>query len=691
MKQYDIENIRTIAVMGHLGSGKTSFMESVLYVTNSKETKGSVEDKNTTSDYLDEEKSHQISLSMSHIPVEYGDYKYNFLDTPGNREFVTEVYQALSVVKGAVLLVDGAKGIDVGTELVLSELNERNIPTIIFINKMDKENIKFEGLITDLKKVMGNKAVPFLWPIEVDNDFKGYVNLIDMKTRVLEDGKVVDGPLPDFMADTVHELRDSIVESVAMTSEELLDKHFAGEELTLDEITTGLRTGVLNGDLKPIVIGSSKKNIGVRDILDMIAAFMPAPNDLKPKAGIDPETKEAVSRKTTKEDPFSAYVFKTTIDPFIGSINFIKIFSGTLSVGQKVLIANNNESIKISSISILRGKEQFDVDMLTAGDIGVINKIDSIYTGCTLTDPKAPIIYQGPGFPTPTIYVAIHPKNKRDEDKISIALHKLTIEDPSFEFKRNPETSQLLVGGQGMTHISYILEKMKNMFNVDVDVVDQKIVYRESIKKSVEVEGRHKKQSGGSGQFGVVKMRFEPINPNESNFEFYEEIHGGTVPKNYFPAIEKGLSEAFVHGPLTGFPIIGIKATLLDGAYHAVDSNELSFKLAAQLAFKNASEKAIPTILEPIMKLEIIIKDEYVGDIMGDATKRRGRVLGMEPLPGNKQSITAEVPEAEIIRYTIDLNAMTQGTGVFTREFIRYDEVPASLTQGIVDMYKVTE
>lgn len=684
MKQYDIENLRTVAVMGNLGSGKTSFMESVLYVTGTKPKKGSVEEKNTTSDYLLEEKEHQTTISTSLIPVEYEGYKINFLDTPGSRDLVSEVFQALSVVKGAILLIDGSKGIDIGTEQVISDLTEKNIPTVIFINKMDKENVKFEELIAKLKVLMGNKAVPFLWPIVRDNDFKGYVNLVDMKSRVLENGKVVDKPISEELMSEVEELRENIVESVAMTSDELLEKHFGGETLTEDEVCNGLRTGVLSGDLKPIVVGSVKDDIGVRDILGMIGKFMPAPNDLKPIKGINPITNEELVRNTNDDEPFSAYVFKTTIDPFIGTMNLVKIFSGTLSAGQKVYIPSTKETVRIGNITILRGKEQIDVETLRAGDVGACTKSDDLFTGATLCDPKHPFKINGPGFPSPTIYVAISPKNKKDEDKISSSLQKLTIEDPSFEFKRNRETAQLLVGGQGMTHINNVLEKLKNMFKVEVDIHPQRIVYRESIKKKVEVEGRHKKQSGGSGQFGVVKMIFEPIDPNQADFEFEEKIHGGSVPRNYFPAVEKGLVEVFVEGPLAGFPVIGIKATLIDGAYHSVDSNEISFKLAAALAFKKACESAGTKLLEPIMKLAIIVKDDYVGDVMGDISKRRGQVLGMEPMFGGKQRINAEAPEAEIISYTIDLKAMTQGTGSFSREFVRFDEVPGALVDGII-------
>jgi len=581
-------------------------------------------------------------------------------------------------------MIDGTKGIDIGTELVLSDLKERNIPTIIFFNKMDKENIKLDELVTNLREIIGYQAVPFLWPIVENNDFRGYVNLVDMKTHVLDNGKITEQPVPDFISDKVNELRENIVESVAMSSEELLDKHLGGEEISYNEICLGLRDGVLSGDLKPIVFGSVRDNVGVIDILEMIGQFMPAPNDLKPVNGVNPENNEPLKRETKVEEPFSAYVFKTMIDPFIGSINFIKVFSGSVESGQKIYNPRTKETIKVNAISLLRGKEQLSTELLHAGDIGVLIKLEDIHTADTLCDPKSLFKINGPIIPSPTIYVAVHPKNKQDEDKISTALHRLAIEDPSFAYKRNRETAQLLIGGQGMNHIKLIIEKLSNTYKVEVDTDDQKIVYRETIKRKVEAEGRHKKQSGGSGQFGVVKIIFEPINPNESEFEFDEKIHGGSVPRGYFPAVEKGLIDTFVEGPLAKFPVIGVKATLIDGQYHAVDSNEISFKIAAALAFKEAIKTAKPTLLEPVMSLNIIVKDDFVGDVMGDINKRRGQVLGMEPLEGGKQRVLAEVPEAEIISYAMDLNAMTQGTGTFAREFIRYDEVPEHILSKIL-------
>lgn len=691
MKQYDTEHLRALAVVGAPGSGKTTFLESALYRTGVLEKKGSVESKNTVSDYLDIEHEHQSSVSTSIIPIEWNGYKINFLDTPGNRELISEVDQALSVVKGALVMIDGSKGIDVGSEQALADLGDARFPTIIFINKMDKDNIKYTDLIAKLKTILGNKVIPFLYPDYKNGKFDGYVDLIDMRTRVLVDGKVVESEISQEMKEEVAELHDGIIEGVAETSEELLDKYFGGEELSQEEIIGGLRTGVLAGDLMPVIVGSALKNIGIIDLLEIIEKYMPAPNDLKPIKGHRPNSTEAVERNTLDNEPFSGYCFKTTVDPFIGTMNYIKVFSGTLESGQYVEVTNNGSNVKINQLTLLRGKEMIDVEKLHAGDIGVVTKIEEIFTGSTIADPKDPIVIEGAEIPGATMYIAIHPRNKRDEDKISTALHKIAIEDPSFDFKRNRETAQLLIGGQGMSHINLILQKLKDVYKVEVDTSDPKIVYRETIKKTAEAEGRHKKQSGGSGQFGVVKMRFEPMDPNEKEFEFAEEIHGGSVPRGYWPAVEKGLVEHFQHGPLAGFPVIGVRAVLFDGQYHPVDSNEISFKLAAALAFKNALKDLKPTILEPVMKVDVTVRDEYVGDVMGDINKRRGQVLGMKPLSGGKQLITAEVPESEILSYTIDLKAMTQGTGTYKREFVRYEEVPGHLKDAIIAEYTTEE
>ena len=684
MKAYETKEIRNIAVLGHQGSGKTSLTEALLYATNAIDKKGEVEKKNTVSDYMLEEQSKFSSLSLSLIPIESHNHKLNFLDVPGSDEFVGDLNQALEVVKGAVLLVDASKGVEVGTERVWNEIRKRHIPAILFINKMDKENVKFENVLEEIREKLGKKAVPFCWPIGHNEDFEGFVNVVDMKARIYDGQSCRDEEIWEEKKPKVEELHTLIVESVAETSEELLDLYLSGEEIPLEIIHKSLRAGILDGELTPVIVGSATKNIGIETLLNELIDYLPAPDELSPLEGRNISDQSKAIRLTHDDEPFSAYVFKTVVDPFLGTVNLLKINSGTLQAGQEVYVNSLGETKKIMNLFTLRGKNQIDESLFHAGDIAAIAKADGIETGQTLSDPKNMIEFDHVANPTPVIFIAVHPKNKNDEDKISMALHRINIEDPTFEIVRNKETAQLLLGGQGLTHLHYVLDRMKNMFKVDVDVEDQKIVYRETIKKQVEAEGKHKKQSGGAGQFGHVWIRFAP---STEEFEFKEEVFGGAVPRNYFPAVEKGLIETFEHGPLAGFPVINVSATLYDGSYHPVDSNEISFKLAAHLAFKEAVETAQPTILEPIVRLEVTVKDQFVGDVMGDMNKRRGRVIGMHQADGF-QVIEAEAPEAEIIKYAIDLKAMTQGSGSFTRSFLRYDEVPVYLIDKIVEAYK---
>ena len=684
MKEYQSKNIRNIVILGHQGSGKTTLTESLLYVSKTIDKKGEVERKNTVSDFMTEEQNRLSSLSTSSIPVEYNGYKLNFLDTPGNDEFVGELNQALSVVKGAVIIIDATSGVQVGTERVWKEVRKRHIPSVIFINKMDKENVKFDDLLQEIEEKLGKEAVPFAIPIGKEERFEGFVDVVDMKGYVFDQsGRKEVEVYPDNKA-RAEELNTVILEAVASTSEELLELYFSGEPISQEQISGGLKEAMINGELAPIMIGSATKDVGIQTLLDMMINYLPDPTSLKPLKGVNPRTNEEVIRETNDDAPFSAYVFKSTVDPFLGVINMIKINSGTLSLGQDIVVTNRGDNKKVGQLFVLRGKNQLQIDKAHAGDIVAVNKLD-LSTGDTLSDPRNQVLFEPVPLVTPVIYIAIVPKNRQDEDKISGALQRLNLEDPTFEIRRNKETAQLLVGGQGMTHLGYILDKMKSMFKVDVEIEDQKIVYRETITKKVEAEGRHRKQSGGAGQFGHVFIRFEP---SEEVFVFEEEIFGGAVPKNYHPAVEKGLVETFERGPLAGFPVVHVKATLYDGSYHAVDSNEISFKLAAALAFRDAVAKgAGATILEPIMAVSVTVKDAFVGDVMGDINKRRGRVLGMDQGHG-EQVINAEIPEAEIVKYAIDLKAMTQGSGTFTREFLRYEEVPAHLIDKIIAEYK---
>ena len=689
MREYHSKAIRNVAILGHLGCGKTTLSESFLFACGAIDKKGEVERKNTVGDYTIEEQTRQTTLSASLIPAEWKDYKINFIDVPGSEELIGELDNVLQVVKGAILVIDASKGVEVGAERCWEELRKRNIPTMIFLNKMDKEGVKYEALIDQLKEKFGKRVAPFCYPLGKQDQFDGFAMVVENKAKLYKDGIMIDGEIYDDKKAKCEEIYNSMCEAVAETSEEMMDKYFSGEPLSTEEVKTGLRTSVLSGDVYPVFVGSATKNIGVSTMLDMVIDYLPAPDDLKPVEVTDINTKQRVKRETKDSEPLAAFVFKTIVDPFVGTINLFKIYSGVVRTGMDAYIPNIDETIKMPQIFSMMGKTQLNIDAAYAGDIIAVSKLPELQTGFTICDKKNAVLFDKVEYATPVIYTAITPKQKQDEEKISAALQKISQEDPTFEFKRNPETSQLLIGGQGVLHIGYILDKLKNTFKVEVGTEDPKIVYRETIRGRTMgekgVQGRHKKQSGGAGQFGDVWIKFEP---SDKDFEFAEEVFGGAVPKNYFPAVEKGLQKALEKGPLAGFPVIGVKATLVDGSYHPVDSNEISFVLAAGLAWQAAIKEVKPTILEPIMEVKVVIKNEYVGTVMGDMSKRRGRILGQDDDGAGKTVITAEVPEAEIIKYATELKAMTQASGRFSRRFLRYDVAPEDKIKRIIEENK---
>ena len=674
---YNTNVIRNIAVLGHQGSGKTTLVESLLASTGTISVKGLVEKGNTVSDYLPYEAEKGCSFNTAVCPVFYNNYKFNFIDVPGSEELSTEVDNILSVVKGAILVIDASKGVEVGTQNCFRNLKERHIPCIIFINKMDKENVKIDNLVEDIKSKLGKFATLFAYPTGHEENFDGFCNVVDLKARKFNGTTCVDDVIYDDKKVKLMELHNEIIELVAQTSEELLEKFFEGEDLTKAEIHAALRKSVLDGEIAPILVGSATKNIGVHTLLDMMIDYLPNPMDLKPMVGSD-EAGNPVEVSTNDDEPFSAYVFKTIVDPFLGSINFFKIFSGTITPGKEILV--NGQVEKVKDLYYFSGKKQVSVERLHAGDIGAVTKIPSIATGMTICDPKRPVTFNVYEVPNPTQYVGIVAASKNDEDKLSGVLQKIMQEDPTVKLQRNVETSQLLLGGRGMHHIDFVLDKIKRVYKLNLNTEKQKIVYRETIKAVAEATGSYKKQSGGAGFFGVVVMRFEPT---EQDSYFTEEVFGGSVPKNYFPAVEKGFFEALEKGPLAGYPVINVHATLLDGKYHDVDSNELSFRMAAILAFKDAYQKCRPVLLEPIMKVKVVVAAQYLGDVISDVSTRRGRIAGMD---GNDslQVVEAYIPEAEIIDYSMSLSSLTQGNGVFTREFYGYEEVPAHLVDKII-------
>ena len=657
------ENIRNIAVVGGMGVGKTTLVESIALECGVISKKGEVERGNTLSDFSQEEINHHYSISASLIPVVHQNTKINFIDFPGMNEFVQDLYNDLAVCSGAILVIDATKGVDVQAKSYYRVLKEKEVPTLILVTKVDKENVDFDALVADLQAKFGSSVVPFMYPEGGKNNFKGFTNVLTKKA-------FIGGAESDSTNDTALALYDKIIEEAAGQDDELMEKFFGGEELTQEEVLKGVKAGLASDSLTPVALADSVHNVGVKELLNLVVSLFPTMAEVKP-------LKASEELKYDETKPFVGYVFKTTVDPFIGTISYVLVVNGTLKVGQEIIVKGNTE--KVNQTAMICGKNQSSYDVANAGDIVIISKLSSLETGLTLNDKSRNVVIERPEAPKPTYFRAILPKSKNDEDKLSGALQKLALEDQTFEVIRNKETKQQLIGGQGSVHIDTLIEKMKGL-KVEVTTEDQKIVYREALRSTCQAEGRYVKQSGGAGYYGVVVMKFEPC--QEDSF-WSEEIFGGSVPKNYFPPIEKGFFEALENGPLAGFPVINVHGTLLDGKYHPVDSNELAFKNAAKEAFKNATKDARKVILEPIMKVDVRVSDDYVGNILSDVSKRRGRVLGMNKV-GDYTVVNCEMPEAEIINYNIDLKAMTQGDGSFTREFVRYEDVPSNVAEKII-------
>lgn len=641
MKGYTSDTIRNVALVGHGSCGKTTLLEAALLATGVINRLGKVEDGNTTSDYDKMEIEKGYSISTSIVPVEYNKVKINFIDTPGYFDFIGEVNSAMRAVEAAVIIVDASAGIQVGTEKAWNSCKEYNKPTFIFINKIDKENVDVDNVVADLKEKFG--------------------------TSVVELSE-----------------KDTLTEAVAESDEELLEKYFGGEEFTDEEFNRGLIAGIASGSIVPVLTGCAVNGKGIKEFMDVLLKYVPNAKDHAAYKGIDAKDAE-ITRKCDPSAPVSAFVFKTIADPFVGKISLMKVISGKMSSGTEMFNSRAEKSEKVGSLFFLRGKHQVDTDVAVAGDIVAAAKLQFTQTGDTLCDKANFIKYPAVEFPEPSLYMAVEPKAKGDEEKISSGLHKLMEEDPSFVMTRNTETHQTLIGGQGEIQISIITAKLKDKFGVGVDLVDQKIPYRETIKGSSDVQGKHKKQSGGAGQYGDVHIKFSP---SQEVFEFAEQLFGGSVPKNYVPAVEKGLRESMEKGPLAGFPVVNIKAVFYDGSYHDVDSNEMAFKIAASLAFKKGIVEAKPILLEPVMHVEVLVPDEYMGDVMGDMNKRRGKILGMEPQTGGGQKVIAEAPQAEMFKYAITLRSMTQARGSFIMRFERYEEVPTHLADKIISEHK---
>jgi len=637
MKGYKSENIRNVALVGHGGCGKTTFLEAALLATGVISRLGKVEDGNTVSDYdkMEIEKGYSISASL--VPVEYNKVKINFVDTPGFFDFAGEVNSAMRAVEAAVILVDASAGIQVGTEKAWNSCKEFGTPKFFLINKTDKENVDVDKTIDELKAKFGTSVV------------------------TLDD-------------------KDALTEAIAETDEELMEKFFSGEDFTDEEFNRGLSQGIGAGDIVPVMTCSAIKGEGIEDVLQNLVNLVPLATAHEAYEAKN-DSDEDIEIKVDPAGAPAVFIFKTIADPFLGKISLGKVISGTLKAGQEIYNARAEKAEKLGSMFFMRGKSQEEAPVVEVGDIVAIAKLQFTKTGDTLCEKANIVKFPPVKFPAPSLYLAVEPADKGDDEKMGTGLNKLMEEDPSFVLERNVETHQTLLGGQGEIQLNIVASKLKDKFGVAVTTVPQKIAYRETIKGNSDVQGKHKKQSGGAGQYGDVHIRFSPA---EEEFEFSEELFGGSIPKNYVPAVEKGLRESMEKGPLAGYKVVNIKAVLYDGSYHDVDSNEMAFKIAASLAFKKGVVEAKPCLLEPVMKLEIVVPDDYMGDVMGDMNKRRGKILGMEPLAGGGQKLMAEAPQAELFDYAIVLRSMTQARGSFSMAFERYEEVPAQIAQKII-------
>ena len=668
---YHASNIRNIAFIGHGGDGKTSLTEALLFLNGNIDRLGKTEEGNTVSDYDQEEVKRKISISLSVAPVESDGNKINIIDCPGYFDFEGSVIGALSACDGAVIVMSATSGVNVGCEKAIEKTRKNRIPRIIFINQMDKEHASFDKCVKQLKEKYGSNIVPILYPIMDGNSMVGYVDLIDAQAYKFDGNKRVKTEIPASIADTVALERTELMETAAENDEELMEKVIMGEELTHDEMIKGLSLGVADSSAVPVLCGSAIDFKGVKLLQDTIMRLIPSSENKEFEGNDD-------IRACSEDEPFSAYVFKTISDPFAGKLSLFVVRSGVLSLSTKVVNAREGKEEKISNIYMLRGKQQIQVQKLYAGDIGAFGRLQYTLTGDTLYADKK-IEYPAPELPWPGISLAVAPKKQGDEDKVFSGLRRLCEEDDTLRLEKNEKTNQMLLRGLGDMHLDVAIQKLKTKFNGEAQLTAPVIPYRETIKKAVKAQGKYKKQSGGHGQYGDCWIEFAP---SQMDFEFIDKVVGGAVPRAYIPAVEKGLLEAVRHGVLAGYPVVGISCTLYDGSYHPVDSSEMAFKSAASIAYKTACAAASPTLLEPVCSVKITVPDDYMGDVIGDINKRRGRILGMTPV-AEGQCIEGEVPEAEMTYYSVDLRSMTQGRGSYFMEFCRYEEAPSNVAAKI--------
>jgi elongation factor G len=685
MKSYKTENIRNVGLFGHGGGGKTSLAEAMLFASGAINRLGKVEDGSSVSDYDPEETKRHISVNLSLIPCEWKDHKINVIDAPGYADFVGEVRQTIRIVEGAVILVDAVSGVEVGTEMVWKQCDEYHLPRLVFVNRIDRENADFGRALESARAHFGTKVVAFQIPIGVQDKFQGIVDLVRMKAYLGAKGE--EAAIPADMKAAAEAAREKLVEAAAETDDALINKYLEGEPLSEAEIIRGLKSGVLTDKIVPAFVGTATANKAVPPLLEAIVDFLPSPVSGVPVVGTNPVNNKEEKREISELAPLSALVFKTTADPYVGKLTYFRVYSGVMHSDSRVFNANKGEEERLGQLFTMRGKTQEPAGQVGAGDIGAVAKLAETGTGDTLCAKDAPIVLAGITFPQPAFSAAVYPKTKADLDKMGQAMQRLAEEDPTLRVRRDYDTAETIIEGMGESHVDVAVERMKRKFGADVLLQVPRIPYKETILRKVEAHHRHKKQTGGHGQFGEVYIRLEPMPRGSNKVEFAEEVVGGAVPKNFIPAVEKGVVEAAAEGVLAGFQLTDMRAVLYDGKYHDVDSSEMSFKIAGREAIKSGVLDANPALLEPVVNLQVTVPEQYMGDVIGDLNSKRARVSGMDQAHG-LATVTAQAPLAEVQRYSTDLRSRTQGRGTFTISFDHYEEVPGHIAQAIIEKTK---
>lgn len=681
MNVYTTDKIRNVVLLGHGGCGKTSLVEAMAYLSGMTTRMGKVADGNTISDYDKEEIKRQFSINTSVVPIIWEDTKINILDAPGYFDFIGEVEEAVSAADAAIIVVSGKAGIEAGTKKAWEICEKHKLPRMVFVTDMDIDEASYRQVVEQLQELYGKRIAPFHLPIREGGQFVGYVNVLQQRAKRWTDkGDVEKTDIPEYSKANLEICREALMEAVAETSEEFMDRYFAGEEFSEDEIRQALRVNVADGSIVPVLMGSNILARGQYTLLVDIVKYLPSPEKRK-CAGIHAKTNEVYEADYDFAKPKSAYVFKTIVDPFIGKYSLIKVNSGVLKTDDVIYNVDKDVEEKIGKLYVLQGSKPIEVKELHAGDIGALAKLTAARTGDSLSTKATTIKYGKWEMPKPYTYKRYNPKNKGDVDKISQALQKISHEDQTMKYVNDSENRQMLLYGMGDLHLEVISSKLLNEYKVEIELTEPKVAFRETIRKTSDVEYKYRKQSGGHGQYGHVKMKFEPLGDLEEVYVFEQQVVGGAVPKNYFPAVEKGIQDSVLKGPLAAYPVVGVKAILYDGSYHPVDSSEMAFKMATIQAFKKGFMEASPVLLEPIVSLKVTVPDSYTGDVMGDLNKRRGRVLGMNPAPGGKQVIEADVPMMGLFGYCTDLRSMTGGRGNYEYEFSRYEQAPSDIQE----------